>query len=27
MVDGESFHIVRERESTASLFAGEHLLP
>lgn len=26
MVDGDSFHVVRDRESTASLFSGEHLL-
>ena len=27
MVDGDSFHVVRERESVPSLFSGEHLLP
>lgn len=27
MVDGDRFHIVRDRESVASLFAGERLLP
>jgi diaminopimelate decarboxylase len=26
MVDGDAFHVIRERESTASLFSGEHLL-
>lgn len=27
MVDGDRFHVVRERDTVASLFAGEHLLP
>lgn len=27
MVDGQTHHLVRERETVASLFAGEHLLP
>lgn len=27
MVDGERFHVVRERESVAGLFAGEQKLP
>ena len=27
MVDGDQVHLVRERETVASLFAGEHLLP
>jgi diaminopimelate decarboxylase len=27
MVDGSMCHLVRERESTEQLFAGEHLLP
>lgn len=27
MVDGQAHHLVRERETVASLFAGEHLLP
>ncbi|MCE8017439.1 diaminopimelate decarboxylase [Halomonas sp. MCCC 1A17488] len=27
MVDGEAFHVVRHRESVASLWAGESLLP
>ena len=26
MVDGDAFHVIRERESTASLFSSEHLL-
>ncbi|MFU8788920.1 MAG: diaminopimelate decarboxylase [Methylobacter sp.] len=27
MVDGSSLHLIRERESIAQLWAGEHLLP
>ena len=27
MVDGDQVHLVRERETVESLFAGEHLLP
>jgi diaminopimelate decarboxylase len=27
MVDGSQMHLIRERESIASLWAGEHLLP
>jgi diaminopimelate decarboxylase len=27
MVDGDEFHLIRERETIASLFAGEHILP
>ena len=27
MVDGDSFHLVRERETVAELFASEHVLP
>lgn len=27
MVDGDSVHLIRERESIESLYAGEHLLP
>jgi len=27
MVDGDTIHLVRERESIESLYAGEHLLP
>ena len=27
MVDGDNFHVVRERESLASLYAGEQVLP
>ena len=27
LVDGDQVHLVRERESLASLYAGEHLLP
>jgi len=27
MVDGDTVHLVRERESIESLYAGEHLLP
>jgi len=27
MVDGDNVHLVRERESIESLYAGEHLLP
>lgn len=27
MVDGQTHHLVRERETVPSLFAGEHLLP
>ena len=27
MVDGSSAHLVRERETLQSLFAGERLLP
>lgn len=27
MVDGDAFHVVRQRESMASLWAGESLLP
>jgi diaminopimelate decarboxylase len=27
MVDGEHFHVVRQRESVPDLFAGERLLP
>jgi diaminopimelate decarboxylase len=26
MVDGDEFHLIRERETIASLFAGEHIL-
>jgi diaminopimelate decarboxylase len=26
MVDGDGMHLVRERETVASLFAGEHVL-
>ena len=26
MVDGERMHLIRERESTAQLWVGEHLL-
>jgi hypothetical protein len=26
MVDGEQFHVVRERETVESLFHGEHVL-
>jgi len=27
MVDGEHIHLIRERETIAQLWAGEHLLP
>jgi len=27
MVDGSEVHLVRERETIAQLWAGEHLLP
>jgi len=27
MVDGDSLHLIRERETIASLFALEHCLP
>jgi diaminopimelate decarboxylase len=27
MVDGDRFHVIRDRESVTSLFAGEHRLP
>jgi diaminopimelate decarboxylase len=27
MVDGDEFHLIRERETIASLFAGEQILP
>jgi len=27
MVDGDTVHLVRERESIESLYVGEHLLP
>jgi diaminopimelate decarboxylase len=27
MVDGEQIHLIRERETIAQLWAGEHLLP
>ena len=27
LVDGERVHLARERESLATLYAGEHLLP
>jgi Diaminopimelate decarboxylase len=27
LVDGDSLHIIRERETIAQLWAGEHLLP
>ena len=27
MVDGDTIHLVRERETIESLYAGEHVLP
>jgi diaminopimelate decarboxylase len=27
MVDGSQIHLIRERETIAQLWAGEHLLP